>query len=62
MEIRGIDIRVHGEPAYPNAAYGHGWDNEGQFALDGKNEDTVTPQNKDHRVKGHLASDWVKVM
>lgn len=29
LEIRGIDIKVHGEPAYPNAAYGHGWDNEG---------------------------------
>lgn len=35
LEIRGIDIKVHGEPAYPNAAYGHGWDNEGDFALDG---------------------------
>ena len=35
LEIRGIDIRVHGEPAYPNAAYGHGWDNEGEFSLDG---------------------------
>ena len=34
-EIRGIDIKLHGEPAYPNAAYGHGWDNEGDFALEG---------------------------
>ncbi|CBY34995.1 unnamed protein product [Oikopleura dioica] len=33
-EIRGIDIKLHGEPAYPNAAYGHGWDNEGDFALE----------------------------
>jgi len=24
-----MDIPKHGEPAYPNAAYGHGWDTEG---------------------------------
>ena len=35
-EIRGIDIKIHGEPAYPIAAYGHGWDYEGDLALDGK--------------------------
>ena len=29
-EVRGIDIAKHGEPAYPNAAYGHGWDTEGK--------------------------------
>ena len=28
-EVRGIDISKHGEPAYPTAAYGHGWDTEG---------------------------------
>lgn len=28
-EVRGIDISKHGEPAYPHAAYGHGWDTEG---------------------------------
>merc|ERR1711887_146211 len=33
-EIRGIDIKHHGEPAYPNAAYGHGWDHEGEFSMD----------------------------
>ena len=33
-EVRGIDIRVHGEPAYPMAAYGHGWDFEGDFSVD----------------------------
>ncbi|CBY38981.1 unnamed protein product [Oikopleura dioica] len=32
-EIRGIDIKVHGEPAYPEMAYGHGWDNDGEFSL-----------------------------
>ena len=31
-EVRGIDIAYHGEPAYPIAAQGHGWDNEGIFA------------------------------
>jgi Amt family ammonium transporter len=35
-EIRGNDIKLHGEPAYPNAAYGHGWDNEGDFSLQGE--------------------------
>ena len=35
LEIRGMDIKVHGEPAYPQAAYGHGWDHEGDFSLDG---------------------------
>ena len=29
IEVRGIDIAAHGEPAYPLAATGHGWDNEG---------------------------------
>ena len=32
-EIRGIDIKVHGEPAYPEKAYGHGWDYDGEFSL-----------------------------
>ena len=32
-EIRGIDIKVHGEPAYPLAAQGHGYENEGQFSV-----------------------------
>ncbi|CAG5077866.1 Oidioi.mRNA.OKI2018_I69.PAR.g8831.t1.cds [Oikopleura dioica] len=32
-EVRGIDIAYHGEPAYPLAAQGHGWDNEGEFAV-----------------------------
>ena len=30
VEVRGIDIAKHGEPAYPTTAYGHGWDNEGK--------------------------------
>ena len=29
VEIRGLDIKKHGEPGYPTAAYGHGWDEEG---------------------------------
>lgn len=33
IEIRGLDIRKHGEPAYPTAAYGHGWDKEGDFDM-----------------------------
>ena len=33
IEIRGIDIKVHGEPAYPLAAQGHGYENEGQFSV-----------------------------
>ena len=36
-EIRGNDIPLHGEPAYPNASYGHGWDTEGEFSLQSKN-------------------------
>lgn len=32
-EIRGIDIKVHGEPAYPENAYGHGWDNDGEYSF-----------------------------
>ena len=30
VEARGIDIAKHGEPAYPAAAMGHGWDTEGR--------------------------------
>ncbi|CBY15471.1 unnamed protein product [Oikopleura dioica] len=30
IEIRGLDIKKHGEPGYPTAAYGHGWDDEGE--------------------------------
>ena len=37
-EIRGLDIKKHGEPAYPTAAYGHGWDAEGDFDMTGKLE------------------------
>ena len=33
IEIKGLDIKKHGEPAYPTAAYGHGWDHEGDFRL-----------------------------
>ena len=32
IEINGLDIAKHGEPAYPTASYGHGWgklDNKG---------------------------------
>jgi Amt family ammonium transporter len=25
IEIRGLDIKKHGEPGYPIAAQGHGW-------------------------------------
>jgi Amt family ammonium transporter len=32
-EIRGLDIKKHGEPAYPTAAYGHGWDKEGDLDM-----------------------------
>ena len=28
IELRGLDIFKHGEPAYPKAAQGHGWANE----------------------------------
>ncbi|XP_071956816.1 putative ammonium transporter 1 [Antedon mediterranea] len=27
IEIKGLDIAKHGEPAYPLTAYGHGWVN-----------------------------------
>ena len=30
IEVRGLDIKKHGEPGYPTAAYGHGWDIEGE--------------------------------
>ena len=33
IEIRGLDIKKHGEPAYPTVAYGHGWDAEGDFRM-----------------------------
>ena len=33
IEVRGLDIKKHGEPAYPTAAYGHGWDTEGDFRM-----------------------------
>jgi|ERR1711939_155353 len=33
IEVRGLDIKKHGEPAYPSAAYGHGWETEGDFAV-----------------------------
>jgi len=33
IEVRGLDIKKHGEPAYPTAAYGHGWEKEGDFDL-----------------------------
>ena len=33
IEVRGLDIKKHGEPAYPTAAYGHGWDAEGDFRM-----------------------------
>ncbi|CAH1780971.1 unnamed protein product [Owenia fusiformis] len=29
LELRGLDIPKHGEPAYPAEAYGHGWDTDG---------------------------------
>ena len=35
-EIRGLDIKKHGEPAYPTAAQGHGWDDEGHNVMSGK--------------------------
>ena len=35
-EVRGLDIKKHGEPAYPTAAYGHGWDNEGDLDMKSK--------------------------
>ena len=36
IEVRGLDIKKHGEPAYPTAAYGHGWDTEGDFDMSSK--------------------------
>ena len=35
-ELKGLDIKKHGEPAYPTAAYGHGWEKEGDFRLSSK--------------------------
>jgi len=26
IEVKGLDIYMHGESAYPLHAYGHGWD------------------------------------
>merc|ERR1712048_32879 len=40
IEIRGLDIKKHGEPAYPTAAYGHGWDAEGDFRMSNLNTGT----------------------
>jgi len=28
VELKGLDIFKHGEPAYPLVAYGHGWDDD----------------------------------
>merc|ERR1712048_999938 len=36
IEIRGLDIRKHGEPAYPTRAYGHGWEKEGDYDVTGE--------------------------
>ena len=45
-EIRGLDIKKHGEPAYPTAAYGHGWDSEGDFKLSNlQNGDRIGDEN-----------------
>ena len=33
VEIRGLDIQKHGEPAYPTSAQGHGWDKEGRESV-----------------------------
>ena len=38
IEVRGLDIKKHGEPAYPTAAYGHGWDSEGDFKMSNINQ------------------------
>jgi len=38
IEVRGLDIKKHGEPGYPSAAYGHGWDSEGDFVLSNMNQ------------------------
>ena len=32
-EKRGLDIRKHNEPAYPSAAYGHGWETDDPRAM-----------------------------
>ena len=63
LEIRGIDIQVHGEPAYPNAAYGHGWDNEGEFSLDFLENPSAGHQQAQRRtvkalINPHKRSNW----
>ena len=63
LEIRGIDIQVHGEPAYPNAAYGHGWDNEGEFSLDVLENPSAGHQQAQRRtvkalINPHKRSNW----
>ena len=46
IEVRGLDIKKHGEPAYPTAAYGHGWDTEGDFRMSNlKANETVANEN-----------------
>ena len=41
-----MDIYKHGEPAYPNAAQGHGWENEGHMTMSRKPK--VEPNPKFH--------------
>ena len=36
VEVRGLDIYKHGEPAYPSAAQGHGWETEGHMIMSRK--------------------------
>ena len=59
IEVRGIDIAAHGEPAYPLAATGHGWDSEGQFNVNFLNN---TGQSYSRNIKAlmnpHRDSGW----
>ena len=50
IELRGLDIKKHGEPAYPTVAYGHGWDAEGDFRMSNLNTNAINEalQNEAH--------------
>ena len=57
-EVRGIDIATHGEPAYPLAATGHGWDTEGQFDVNLMGASTGNIRNVKALMNPHRKSAW----
>ena len=57
-EVRGIDIATHGEPAYPLAATGHGWDTEGQFDVNLMNGSSGNIRNVKTLMNPHRKSAW----